>query len=261
MTTPSQQLDKIIAQAQALKKVPAETLRSSCITDWLDEALDNLDTVRKNLPAAKQDAAERNLRTERAALQKEDRQQIKNIPLPWKVGADVENKGIFLGAGHLRDTDNKLLGVFNFFAAREDLREAFDRGGYRVFYSGFDDACTLLEKTRPIDGHGVKILQDEATLYQAMQTGSYNGEWFLPTAEIAKRHLSQIGKNLAEDKYLTCTPAGNKEHEISAFNPASGKIHTIDKHAYRNFDGHRMEWEVGGYAYARLVRAEPLKPA
>jgi hypothetical protein len=195
----------------------------------------------------------------RKAEEKAREEFLKNQTIGWTMGS----KGVHLGATILKDDKGKSLGEFDLYAAPEDISDACRNVLMMRFnevvkyvagidnyygYAGFNHMGKDPEGWTP-----------DTELYNALRSGEYNGEWFIPTRDILEEHLYKkkdmgslkgsfmeaIDTNGSVDKggYWGCT-----RHP--------GQIEYVSKHSME--DG-IVRWGLRDYGKmpTRLVRAEP----
>ncbi len=113
-----------------------------------------------------------------------------------KPGDLIRNQGIFLGRWNPRDELERSLGLeFNVFAAPEDLT---DIAGRHVCLTYAETVLRVgnLKNWHGFDGRG--YIGDIA-LYRALKTGTYKGEWVIPTADLLDGNDQFSGEKIQED--------------------------------------------------------------
>jgi hypothetical protein len=110
------------------------------------------------------------------ARRKAIEEEMKNL----EIGKAIPGQGVYLGKYTPKDRDgNSLSQTFNVFAAPEDLRD----GNKRSLLT-YNDTQALLARTKGFHGHDGATFKNDSDLYAALRSGSYNGEWFIPTRDI-----------------------------------------------------------------------------
>lgn len=98
-----------------------------------------------------------------------------------ECGALVPKQGVFLGQWNPHDKDGQSLGkVFNVFAAPTDLTDNKDRKTAST-YTDTVDRIAELKNWHGFDGG---TYAHDRALYEALQNGSYKGEWVIPTLDL-----------------------------------------------------------------------------
>lgn len=102
-------------------------------------------------------------------------------------GQLIPGQGIYLGKYTPKDRDGKSLSqTFNVFAAPEDL------GGTATYL----ETVKKISKLKNWNGHNGANYATDKELYQAINNGTYNGEWIIPTRDI----LTALVDNLLKHK-------------------------------------------------------------
>jgi len=182
------------------------------------------------------------------------------------IGQLVEGKGVYVGIWAPEDRDGTSLGeIFDLYAAPEDVQ---NNKGKRLLLT-FNEAVDHVAALQDYYGHdgfnhdGSGLTEDEV-LYEALKTGSYKGEWFIPPKDALKNNLYEnhhIGalkgtlmpsksrtiniliRNYLSCWYWSCTGHGSSSVWIQSF--TSGDVSRDPKDTYLATQS------------TRLVRAEP----
>jgi len=88
----------------------------------------------------------------------------------------VEQKGIVLGRREILNSTGYSFGFFDVFAAPHNLK---DGEGYDLLLP-YKLAADEVGKIRQLCGHDGIVIQNAESLFAALRTGTYNGEWFIP---------------------------------------------------------------------------------
>ena len=172
---------------------------------------------------------------------------MSKIITPYRIGELVAGEGIYLGEWQPRDRDGKSLKkTFNLFASSKTL--GIGAGYYRTL-----EKIALLKNYY---GHnGIAFANDER-LILSLKNEKYNGQWFLPTADILHDVIySEHKKSAANSKfkvilhkswYWTCNE-----------NLGSDKEHS---HAVSLFSGAVTLFNKASNFYAYPVRATEITP-
>lgn len=174
----------------------------------------------------------------------------------WKVGDVVNEKGeIFIGTWTPKDRQGNSLGqVFDLFAAKRDVQTLNTFNALAEYVANMENGFNHLQgNTAP-----------DKVLYDALQNGSYQGEYFIPTYDIAIDHLYENQDKFVNDSRLVA-------HTTSASDPVSHIYATSSERAVNtpfvytlNMVDNRTEKSIHnqvihkdrGVLSARLVRAQ-----
>lgn len=101
------------------------------------------------------------------------------------VGDRCADGTIYAGTWEPENGDGTTLGVFNLFAAPQDLT---DDQGNRLLLT-FNDAVAHIAGLKDWHGHDGGRFENDAALYAAIGDGSYGGEWFIPPQDVLLGNL------------------------------------------------------------------------
>ncbi len=192
----------------------------------------------------------------RAAKLEED---LKNA----QPGQTIGKKGIYVGTWAPKDKSGKSLGkTFNIFAAPQDLT---DRAGNRVLLT-FNEAVKSLSGLKDWHGHDGGNFENDTALYNALKSGSYKGEWFIPTRDILGETRTIKKKDQPNTLYQYKDTGDLKDTLVTTDDSDDAPWHWSctedpdDKHCVRNtcFSDGRSEWTHKDLVQlsCRPVRAE-----
>jgi len=100
----------------------------------------------------------------------------------YEIAEYVPGQGVFIGTAELKDgEDNSLSVTFNMFAAPTDMKYV---NGERTCLS-YENTVQALSELREWHGHH-GVGKNYSEIRKALFDDSYNGEWFMPTIEIAE---------------------------------------------------------------------------
>jgi len=112
------------------------------------------------------------------------------LPLPMKTGPSgdigqlVPGKGVYLGIWSPSDRHacsiNKM---FNVYAAPYDLGLDENGHGSKLIIT-YNDAVKAVSEIKNLMGHNGAQYKNDTELYDALRSGSYKGEWFIPTRDL-----------------------------------------------------------------------------
>jgi hypothetical protein len=145
------------------------------------ELSDDAETVKTSaaeiLPISKEIAEEERLQ-EAARKKAEEEKALKN-PQPGQM---IAGQGVFLGQWQPKDRGGKSLGkIFNVFAAPQDLTGGIF--GWKKTFK-YVDAVKRIAKLKAWNGFDGTNYATDKELYQAIEDGSYDGGWLIPTRDI-----------------------------------------------------------------------------
>lgn len=168
------------------------------------------------------------------------------------VAEAVEGKGIYIGVWEPKGENGQSLGmVFNLFAAPQDLP---DEAGERLRVT-FNEARWHVVHLENWHGHNGMDFRDDAGLYEALEDGDYEGEWFIPTPDILKdiynlKHKGDLKGTFATTDnaaYWTCKRDNDYVHTLWFSNGTSSAVSSANQN--------HIEMSV------RPVRLEPVRRA
>lgn len=157
---------------------------------WLDLTKEQIEITEETTPVDSDgniqlDAMQTRIRTlsyngdrERAAARKKtEEEELKNPT----VGQTIPGRGVFMGVWTPKDRSGNSLGKsFRVYAAPEDLT---DSSGQRTLLT-FQETAKYLTTKRNWHGHDGGNYENDTVVYNALRSGSYKGEWFIPTRDL-----------------------------------------------------------------------------
>lgn len=267
-------LDQIIAQAEALKKEDPALWKEKDIRDKLKKSAELLQDMASGVVIAfKKLADEKRAKKEKDAQKKkqlrEDAEDAQ-LPMAYKLGESVGDKGVYMGSGYVRYKDS-IVGAFNFFAAPRDLHHPYVVSYPSINYyketeltvsGGFNAIVAEMKKLEKADGQGVKLYRSADGFSADVAAGTYNGEYFIPDRALFERMLTTNPDLRRNEDYVTANENGEN---VLVYSTRKNEFHTIGKQRYEEYQGDGCGPPGGGYydvyneAKVRLVRAEPVK--
>lgn len=103
-----------------------------------------------------------------------------NNPYGYKIGEMIEGKGIYVGTWEPLGSDNRVIGIFDVYAAPEDIQKGF---GQRLKLS-FNRAAKETGKLRSWHGYDGVRYKNALDIQAAIEKGEYNGQWIVPPQPI-----------------------------------------------------------------------------
>lgn len=99
-----------------------------------------------------------------------------------KPGEKIAGEGIFLGrVKNPKDREgNTITGIFNMFAAPEDLTDLSDKK--KTFK--YEDVVKRVKGLKNFHGHDGESYATDKEFYSALKKGTYKGGWIIPTREM-----------------------------------------------------------------------------
>lgn len=157
------------------------------------------ETLARMFPVSAAIAAEEVARE--AARKKAEEEALKN-PQPGQL---IPGKGVFVGLWPPKDRDGQSLNkTFNLYAAPYDLGLDENGNGKKQLLT-YKNTVKAVSKLRGLMGFDGAAYQNDTELYNALRSGSYKGEWFIPTRDIV------IGTDVDGNKVQTDTLFAHKD--------------------------------------------------
>lgn len=133
-----------------------------------------------------------------------DKAEIEKLENP-EIGQNIPRKGIFFGTWTPKDRNGKNLHkTFNLFAAPQILRDEDNK----PLHLNFNDAAGYVAYLKDWHGHDGGNFENDKALYDAIQNGTYHGEWFIPTRDILSG-IDQSGKKVQKDNLFQHRETGD----------------------------------------------------
>ncbi len=118
------------------------------------------------------------------------RQQKQNLHRS-DIGEMVEGEGVYLGRWEMESNQAAgLVKLFNVFAAPKDLTT-------KKTPMTYDEALQNAAVLKDWYGHDGRAFANDVALYEALNSGVYNGEWFIPPYEL-------LSGETKDEKRLPC---------------------------------------------------------
>ncbi len=122
-----------------------------------------------------------------------------------EIGQKIKGEGIFLGQYRPKDRKGRSLGkTFNVFAMPKDL--SYKNG--RKALLDFNKTVQFISELKNRYGHNGGNYVSDTQLYQALEDGSYQGEWVIPTRELL-HGVDMNGQNAQLDNLLSYQNEGS----------------------------------------------------
>jgi hypothetical protein len=106
--------------------------------------------------------------------------------MPYKAGEFVEDKGIYMGSAPIF----KNLGLTQYFAVFAHESDYMSMGGPKRAAFEFDAAVTCVAQQNESSGLDALPLEDEEALVAAIKSGTYQGQWVLPSYTIMNKIIA-----------------------------------------------------------------------
>jgi hypothetical protein len=169
------------------------------------------------------------------------------------VGDKCSDGTVYVGSRELKDGDGAALGDFYLFAAPEDLK---DDQGNRLLLT-FNEAVDHVADLRDFHGHAGGRFESGVALQEAIDSGLYDGEWFIPPEYILLNNLyrnkdegalrgtftTELGRSAFAPWYWSCTEPLDNPSTVHIVNFTDGDVDW----------NHKDNYELS----VRPVRAEP----